>query len=716
MISRLRPTLHATAAFLLVVAAVFAAYLLWPRNVQIADSIWAPYVATSLLYDHDPYLDEYRPFVEQWDFFAAFESRGHIHSLFPVGGQFLILPPLKLIDLVYRGFSSANLQNYLLTHPPTDPGIQGLQLLNAALLVALSAGVMFLVGREFLRPPYALLLAATYAFATSAYSTASRVLWQHGPSLLLLSIVLLLLIKARRRPVWAAVAGFFVAAAFIVRPTNSIAVLVVSLYVLARHRRIFLAYLLCALLLAVPFLLTNLNLYGDILPPYFAAGRLGSDRFGEALLGNLISPGRGVLVFSPILLLLPVGLWLKRRRDGLELLDGALLLVLLLHWIVISSFQHWWAGHSFGPRFFSDVMPLAVYFLIPILQEIQAAPRSAMRLRLGGAYAGLLLLSVGIHFRGATSPATFGWNTVPANVDEQPDRVWDWDDLQFIRGLSRRLAAVKPEQLVVAAGYQQPATLRLGSLSDDAFGLTLLLPARVSLAEESGWSFEIDPLPGGGQFARLREPVRRLGMWPFELDVDATATGAGQSLPAIQLSVERFPADPAAQVEVIPVSAGPIQGNIARPADVRVTCATAAPGELLALFGAGWYDEEAAGAATWRWAGSPAFLYLWSDAAQTVTVELLVSSLHVVGPADGLGDEGLFRVTLPDGTQPDVDGRAGQPLALTAHLIPGWNVIALELAAGNFRPSELVPGHFDARALSFSVDEVRLTGACRTGP
>ncbi len=23
--------------------------------------------------------------------------------------------------------------------------------------------------------------------------------------------------------------------------------------------------------------------------------------------------------------------------------------ILLLHWLIISSFPHWWAGHSYGP-------------------------------------------------------------------------------------------------------------------------------------------------------------------------------------------------------------------------------------------------------------------------------------------------------------------------------------------------------------------------------
>jgi hypothetical protein len=50
-------------------------------------------------------------------------------------------------------------------------------------------------------------------------------------------------------------------------------------------------------------------------------------------------------------------------------------------------------------------------------------------------FAVLLALSFGIHFRGATNWDVHYWNTVPVNVDDYPERVWDWGDIQFLRGI-----------------------------------------------------------------------------------------------------------------------------------------------------------------------------------------------------------------------------------------------------------------------------------------
>ena len=55
----------------------------------------------------------------------------------------------------------------------------------------LVAIVIFLIARQELAALPAMLVALAFAFGTSAWSTASRSLWQHGPSMLLLGLALL---------------------------------------------------------------------------------------------------------------------------------------------------------------------------------------------------------------------------------------------------------------------------------------------------------------------------------------------------------------------------------------------------------------------------------------------------------------------------------------------------------------------------------------------
>ncbi|MGZ3490555.1 MAG: hypothetical protein ACXU9S_03735, partial [Gemmatimonadaceae bacterium] len=54
------------------------------------------------------------------------------------------------------------------------------------------------------------------------------------------------------------------------------------------------------------------------------------------------------------------------------------------------------------------------------------------------ALAGLALFGVFAHGSGATRLAVHDWNDGPPNVDLAPERVWDWRDVQYLRGLQGR--------------------------------------------------------------------------------------------------------------------------------------------------------------------------------------------------------------------------------------------------------------------------------------
>jgi hypothetical protein len=172
--------------------------------------------------------------------------------------------------------------------------------------------------------------------------------------------------------------------------------------------------------------------YHAILSPYYLPDRIGSNsRFWEALAGNLISPARGIFIFSPVLLFSLYGIFLKIKTKQMNVLDYTLLLSIVLHWVVISSFPVWWGGHSYGPRFFSDMLPYFLYFLVPALKgvsNLRGIKKQGVAFVLGCSIA----LSFFIHYRGATSWDVYIWNSYPKNVAL---RLWDWQDPQFLRGI-----------------------------------------------------------------------------------------------------------------------------------------------------------------------------------------------------------------------------------------------------------------------------------------
>ncbi len=135
----------------------------------------------------------------------------------------------------------------------------------ASIIVALTAVVIFLIARLSLPVKQSLLAAFIFAFCTSAWSTASRALWQHGPSMLMLSISLFLILLSRQKPALIQYASIPLAYSFVIRPTNAISVVLLTAFVIIVQRKFLFRYFLWSLIIAFPFFLINsldfLNLF-----------------------------------------------------------------------------------------------------------------------------------------------------------------------------------------------------------------------------------------------------------------------------------------------------------------------------------------------------------------------------------------------------------------------------------------------------------------------
>ena len=323
-------------------------------------------------------------------------------------------------------------------------GAPAAEVVIASWITALSVALMYLVAREFLDVGHSLAIAGLCAFATPAWSTASRGLWQHGPSMSLLALTLWLAVRAHRDPRWIRFAGPPAALAFYVRPTNAVWVAAITLFVFARYRRHLWVYLLGMLPVVALFSAIDLSIYGHSLAPYFfmqrgAAPGLSLLPLPEALAGNLISPARGLFVFTPLFLLSLYGVCLKPRWPAARSLRAYLAAAPVVHYLLICSYQDWWGGHCFGPRYFTDVVPLLVFFPIPVLPRM-AGHAGRARL-LSGLFCALSAASLFIHFERAANWECMRWNTTPVQIREAPWRIWDWRDIQFLRGLKASVPA-----------------------------------------------------------------------------------------------------------------------------------------------------------------------------------------------------------------------------------------------------------------------------------
>jgi len=416
------------------------------------DSRWSVYIARSLWQRGDTNLDEYQAAMVRTNYYGGqcidaaghvrigppAECEGHWYDRYPVGGPVLesplilaVLGGMHALHPLLRNFSSSNpvLEGFL--RGDADAGHAIIELEVASVLVAATAVMLFLIARRYLSDTRAVWLTLLFAFATPAYSVASRGLWQHTPSILLLTITIYLLLRAEEHPALAAWAGFPVALSYTVRPTDALFCIVLTAYVAVRHRRYLTRFLLAAAPVAAVFLAYNFRVYHAPLSPYYRSplGGFLPEHFpvmAEALAGNLISPARGLLIYTPVFLFAMVAMW---RRDWKLPLAPWLAALVVLHWIAISAYtQTWWAGFCYGPRFFTDVTPIFALFLIPYLARWEKLGSGRRALFLACA-----LISLAMHLRAGWSPAVFEWSLKPVSVGEHPERVWDWADPPFLR-------------------------------------------------------------------------------------------------------------------------------------------------------------------------------------------------------------------------------------------------------------------------------------------
>ncbi len=434
------PDLSRSSLLSLIFFVVFLSHFSWSPITTSFDSKWAIHTTMSLIREGDTDLDEYEQVVERYRDHTIEGIDGHLYTIYPVGTSLLAVPVVFVVDRFLDRVLGIDFEQTLNAEYMIP---KGLERCTASLFVACSALLVYLIGAHVSgNRRDALCVTFIFSFCTSAWSSASRALWQHGPSMLLLALALYLLLVAQRFPRCApwCIRGVSLplAFSFIVRPTNSISIALLTMFIVFRYRKFFFSYCLWSLLVVIPFILLNFHVYHAVFPPYYLPHRQlsggGDSHYIEALLGTLVSPSRGLFIFSPILLFSLYGIVLKIRQKQMESLDYALIGSILLHWLVSAAHLHWWGGYSYGPRYFTDMLPYLIYFLIPVFSYIPnfSGKRKA-------AFRSLLvccvLISFFIHYRGAHSQQVYDWNASPVSVDLDPSRVWNLRDVQFLRGL-----------------------------------------------------------------------------------------------------------------------------------------------------------------------------------------------------------------------------------------------------------------------------------------
>ncbi len=319
---------------------------------------------------------------------------------------------------------------------PLAPAL--ISVLTASVLVSLAVTLAFLWARQVLPRGRALLLAAGLGLGTGFWSTASQTLWQTETAVFGLALAVLCFAAPGERITGrgAIAIGVGLGLAGATRPQLApvVAIILAGTWVRSAPRHALAATALVAGFVAA-VCAANLEWFGNPLGalPLLQETNSLVHRTGasfslqlEGFLGLLVSPSRGLLIFSPVVLVAAAGVPQAFAAGWRSPLPWCVL-ALAAQYALYGSYAVWWGGHTYGPRYLVDILPVAV----PLAAAAMVPSRHGRGAKLTAA--ALLAWSIAVAATGAFCYPYDEWNVDPSDVDRNHARLWSVTDNQIAR-------------------------------------------------------------------------------------------------------------------------------------------------------------------------------------------------------------------------------------------------------------------------------------------
>ncbi|PWV98725.1 hypothetical protein DFR52_10414 [Hoeflea marina] len=441
------------------------------RSISAADSYAARYLPFSIWQNHDLSLDPILPMVAQGRKPPPTLEKGDTaHWIVKVAGDRyvskfpvvvpVVLAPLYLPAVIYLNRSGFDPLLF-------DQVARIMEKLCASLMAALSVGLLYLLLRRRTDRGWAVILSLVYAFGTTTWVISSQALWMHGLAQLLIVATMLLLTGPGTMP-RIILAGFLCALIAANRQPDAILAAGLGIYGLwwaGRRVPLFVLSGLVPVLLSVAY---NLVVVGNVAGAYavHVPAENFNDNFLEGVAGLLVSPTRGLFVFSPFLLFIAIFVRRIAREPsgrGLTAAVGCAALVQLLLYAMID----WRQGMSWGPRWLTDMLPMLMWMLPPVVTSLSRIGRAAFAV---ASLAAILVQGIGAFWY-------TGVSEMPIISAAGPDRMrpaWDIRNAAFIAEL--RHPRVQPDLNVGLRG---------------SIDVSIVLPVAQGAGGEAGRQIEV---------------------------------------------------------------------------------------------------------------------------------------------------------------------------------------------------------------------------------
>ena len=409
---------------------LFAVYNANGREIGTTDSQPLKFTAREIAVQHTMALDRVvaeRPGLADRTAFQR-DRAGRYRSAYPIVPALVAAVPATLLHVTSIVDMDAPLASNLIAK------------LTASALTAWAVALLFAAVARLVPMIPAMFTAVAIGLGTNYWTIASQTLWRHETVAFGTALAIWAWLRDSseidRRHLWIGGIGLAMAAASRPQVIVLAGVMLVWLAARAGLRRLIVPASVVLGMLAIVAALNTVWFGGPLgaMPALEAvhpaihgvAGPVSHEPWIGAA-GLLVSPSRGLLIFSPVLMMAigSAGVWAFARAAGLGWLAAAC----LLQFAAYAAYAVWWGGHTYGPRYLIDVLaPLAPFLAIGADRLLRHTFTAALAFVLCTA-------SIGIAAAGAFVYPNEQWNTSPASVDLHHRRLWDWRDTQIGRVL-----------------------------------------------------------------------------------------------------------------------------------------------------------------------------------------------------------------------------------------------------------------------------------------
>lgn len=350
--------------------------------IQSEDTVPSIFTTVAIIKDGTLNLDKYYkmmiekyPHPDDKDYqrgltpFYLKKVDSHYVTAFPIITSVLSIPVFAVPLILGMGLNWDNLA--LLGH------------LSGSIIVSLAGFFMFKILFEglSLSKRKSTILTLVYLFATVNFAMLSQALWQHGTLQLLSILAVYFLLKYLRNPsnfLTIFLSGLFFGFAFLSRPTAGLPMLAFEIYLLYKNikniKQLLSMFVAFGAGLSIPlsfFFWYNSVFYHTIQNQGYSSQLINSwlSPFPISFLGVWLSPSKGILIFSPVLIFSVVGFIKAIKSKQNVSLNIVFASIVLVHTLVISLWKHWYGGWSFGYRMSSDVLPYFIFLMVPYINS-----------------------------------------------------------------------------------------------------------------------------------------------------------------------------------------------------------------------------------------------------------------------------------------------------------------------------------------------------------